>query len=226
MRFDRARQVTYLVTAMEQKPAAPIGRPRGFDRDAALQIALQLFWRHGYEGVSVSDLTRAIGIAPPSLYAAFGSKADLYREVLELYQRRPTAGAIRTFQQDGPIHDSVMALLRGAVRAATDPDYPAGCMVTAGLLYCGPEHEALAHTTADLRASRHAAITERLQRAIDEGELAPDSDAPTMARYLCALMQGIAIQARDGATAEQLQALVDMAMHCWPHCGNGGSSVT
>jgi AcrR family transcriptional regulator len=197
---------------MKEKYPSPTGRPRGFNRDAALATAMRLFWRHGYEGVSIADLTQAIGIAPPSLYAAFGSKAELYREVLELYQRRPTGGATVTFQQDGPIAERVDALLRNAVRAVTDPDYPAGCMVTSGLLVCGPEHADLADAIADLRKARCAAITERLQRAIDAGELPAEPPAPARARYLCAVMQGIAIQARDGASAEDLHGIVDLAM--------------
>ncbi len=136
--------------------------------------------------------------------------------MLALYQNRPTGTAIRAFQQDGPIREAVAALLRASVRAATDPDTPAGCMITAGLLYCGPEHAALASTMAELRQGRCTAIADRLQRAIDAGELPAGSDAPTMARHLCAVMQGIVIQARDGATAGQLQAVAEMTMRGWP----------
>jgi len=202
---------------MEQRAAhATIGRPRGFDREAALQTAMRLFWRHGYEGVSIADLTRAIGIAPPSLYAAFGSKAELYREVLALYQSRPTSQAMRSFQQDGPIRDRVAELLHATVVSATDPDTPGGCMVTAGLLYCAPEHAELAAATAELRQARCARITERLQRAIDAGELPAGADAATQARLLCAVLQGITIQARDGASAPQLHAVAAQAMRYWP----------
>jgi AcrR family transcriptional regulator len=200
---------------MEEKSAVMVGRPRGFDRDVALQTALELFWRHGYEGVSISDLTKAMGIAPPSLYGAFGSKAALYREALKLYQQRPTAVAIGAFQQDGPIRERVDALLRNTVRATTNPDHPAGCMITTGLLFCGSDIAELADTIAQLRAARCTAITARLQRAIDAGELPAGSGASGMARYLCAVMQGIAIQARDGASAEQLHAIVDVTMQNW-----------
>jgi TetR/AcrR family transcriptional regulator, copper-responsive repressor len=200
---------------MEGKSAATIGRPRGFDRDAALRIALELFWRHGYEGVSISDLTKAMGIAPPSLYGTFGSKAGLYREALKLYQQRSTASAIEAFQQDGPVREMIDAMLRNTVRATTDPSHPPGCMITTGLLSCGSEIAELADTIAALRAVRRTAITDRLQRAIDVGDLPAGSDASGMARYLCAVMQGISIQARDGASAEQLHAIVDMTMQNW-----------
>jgi AcrR family transcriptional regulator len=206
----------------EKSSPGSMGRPRGFDRDHALQIALQLFWRHGYEGVSIADLTQAIGIAPPSLYAAFGSKAELYREVIELYQRRPTGGAIATFQQDGPIAERLRDLLLHAVRAATDPAYPKGCMLTAGLLYCGAEHSDLADTVSHLRRARSSAITDRLQRAIDHGELPQQPSAAAMARYVSAVMQGISIQARDGATADELNEIVDLALRNWP----GGPPVS
>lgn len=176
---------------------------------------MDLFWRHGYEGVSIADLTRAMGIAPPSLYAAFGSKAALFREVLDLYQRRPAAGAIQTFQQDGPIGQAVATLLRDTIKAVADPNFPTGCMITAGLLHCGAEHAELADAIAELRATRRRRIAARLQRAIDEGELPPDADATGIARYLSAVMQGISIQAHDGASVDELNAVADLALQNW-----------
>lgn len=201
---------------MTTKSSAPVGRPCGFDREAALDTAMQLFWRHGYEGVSISDLTREIGVAPPSLYAAFGSKAELFRKVLELYLQRPASAALRAFTQDGPIRPAVELLLRNSVRAVTDPAYPPGCMIAAGLMQSGPDHIDLAETIAGLRKARCALIAARLQRAIDTGDLPPDTDPGAMARYLYAVTQGIAIQARDGAGPEELNAVVDMTMHNWP----------
>jgi AcrR family transcriptional regulator len=201
---------------MGAKPAVICGRPRGFDREAALWTALRLFWRHGYEGVSIADLTQAMGIAPPSLYAAFGSKAGLYREVLTLYQQRPGANSMVVLHQDGPIRERVDAMLRCSVRANTDPEFPAGCLITTGLLSCGEDHAELAGAMADLRAQRCESTRARLQRAVDDGELPADTDVAAQARYLCAVMQGIAVQARDGATAEELHALVDTTIKHWP----------
>jgi AcrR family transcriptional regulator len=201
---------------MEQKIASQPGRPRCFDRDAALATAMELFWRHGYEGVSIADLTRAMGIAAPSLYAAFGSKAALFREVLELYQRRPGAGVQMAFLEDGPIRERVAASLAVVVRACTEAGYPRGCMITTGLLTCGPDHAELAAALADLRHKRRAQMTDRLQRAIAAGDLPPEADAAALARYLSAVMQGLAIQARDGASAEELAATVDVVLRNWP----------
>jgi AcrR family transcriptional regulator len=201
---------------MEQKSATPGGRPRGFDRNDALQTAMMLFCKHGYEGVSIADLTKAMNIAPPSLYSAFGSKEALYREALALYQQRPGFEMLPEFQRDGPIRERVRTLLHDAVCAATDPDYPAGCMVTAGMLNCGAEHEALADTMSGLRTSRCTAIASRLQKAVETGDLPPGTDALALARYLSAVIQGIAIQARDGATADELFTVVDVAMDRWP----------
>jgi AcrR family transcriptional regulator len=201
---------------MEAKQIAALGRPRCFDRDAALQTALMLFSRHGYEGVSIADLTRAMGIAPPSLYAAFGSKAELYRAAVALYQQRPSGRAIQAFQEPGPIRERVETMMRHIAVAVTDPDTPLGCMVTAGLLYSGAEHADLAAGMASLRIKRCTTITDRLQQAVDDGELPQETDAPAMARYLVAVMQGMSIQARDGATAADLQAVVDMTIRNWP----------
>src|ERR1700710_2865629 len=111
---------------MTQKTATALGRPRGFDREAALQIAVKLFCKHGYEGVSIADLTTAMNISPPSLYAAFGGKEALFREALELYQQRPDLPHLAC---TGSVRDQIKALLYDTVRAATDPDFPAGCMV-------------------------------------------------------------------------------------------------
>jgi AcrR family transcriptional regulator len=197
------------------KTPAPRGRRREFDRDAALEKALILFWRHGYEGVSIADLTRAIGIAPPSLYAAFGDKAALYREVLSLYSSW-TEVSIKEFQRAGPIRDLIDELLRKTADAATDSSFPAGCLVTTGLLHTAPEHRSLAKRVADMRAARARAIADRIQIAINEGELPKTVNARSMADFLSAISQGIMLQARDGASRAELHAIVDTAMKALP----------
>ena len=216
MGLETLRQVLYLVITMnKQKTPVPRGRRREFDRSAALEKALVLFWRFGYEGVSIADLTSAIGIAPPSLYAAFGDKAALYREVLALYSSWAEV-SIKEFQREGPIRELVDDLLRKTADAATDPKFPAGCLVTTGLLHTAPEHRSLAKRVADMRTQRARAIADRLQKAIDAGELPKSVDARSMADFLSAISQGIMLQARDGALRSALHAIVDTAMKALP----------
>jgi AcrR family transcriptional regulator len=190
-----------------------LGRPRAFDREQALQIAVKLFCEHGYEGVSIADLTQAMNISPPSLYAAFGGKEALYREALASYQAHKNRLHI---ENSGSIRDQVDTLLRDTVRAVTEPGYPAGCMVTAGMLNCGAEYQSLASTLTELRNARCKEFTAKFEQAVALGELPPDTDTEAMSRYLAALIQGIAVQARDGATQAELFALVDVAMAYWP----------
>jgi TetR/AcrR family transcriptional regulator, copper-responsive repressor len=198
---------------MKSKPPTAAGRPREFDRDEALHVAMKLFCKHGYEGVSIADLTAAMNISPPSLYAAFGGKEALFREALALYQRRPD---LPQFAAKGTIREQIKELLYDTVRAATDPDYPAGCIVSAGMLACRPEHEELANSIADIRSARCDMIAGHLQEAVASGELPPEADTKAIGRYIMALAQGIAIQAHDGATAGELFALVDVALQRWP----------
>jgi len=216
MGLETLRQVLYLVITMnKQKTPVPRGRRREFDRSAALEKALVLFWRFGYEGVSIADLTSAIGIAPPSLYAAFGDKAALYREVLALYSSWAEV-SIKEFRREGPIRVLIDELLRKTADAATNPKFPAGCLVTTGLLHTAPEHRSLAKRVADMRTQRARAIADRLEKAIDAGELPKTVDARSMADFLSAISQGIMLQARDGASRSALHAIVDTAMKALP----------
>lgn len=162
---------------------------------------MRLFWRHGYEGVSINDLTDAIGIAPPSLYAAFGSKAGLYREALDRYGGLP--GALSDLGTDGTLDGTVSRLLRNAVNAVTDPGGEGGCMISTGMLQCAREHEELASDLADRRRGMHATIAGALARWLD------DDTAASLARYLVTVLQGLSIQARDGATRSDLDQVVD-----------------
>jgi len=188
---------------MEPDAKSRGGRPWTFDRDKAVETAMRLFWRHGYEGVSIGDLTKAIGIAPPSLYAAFGSKAGLYQEALNRYEESLGSLDLLPVASAATLAEAVRRLLEAAVRAVTDPDRERSCMVSSGMITCHPEHAALAR---DL-AARRDAMRERIAWA-----LRPFADAEEgrrLARHLTAVMQGISIQARDGATPAELQEIVE-----------------
>ena len=163
---------------------------------------MRLFWRNGYEGVSIADLTREIGVAPPSLYAAFGSKAGLYREALDCYEEKfgsldlPSPEAVS-------LPEAVRTLLEGAVRAVTHPDRERGCMVSSGMVAYHPEHAPLARDVA----GRRDAMREQIAAALRP--VSGADAAPRLARHLTAVMQGISIQARDGATQAELQEIVE-----------------
>ena len=173
--------------------------PRTFDRDAAVTTAMRLFWRHGYEGVSLSDLTGAIGIAPPSLYAAFGSKAGLYREALDHYATLP--GALDGLAAAVTLEAAVSGLLRAAIGAMTNSPTERGCMVSSGLLQCAARHDELA---LDL-AARRAAIHDTIAQALTRWLAAPAANR--LSAYLCAVLQGLSVQARDGSSREELDGI-------------------
>ena len=188
---------------MEPDAKSRGGRPWSFDRDRAVETAMRLFWRHGYEGVSIGDLTKAIGIAPPSLYAAFGSKAGLYREALARYEEGVGVLDMAPVGSAATLAEAVRRLLEGAAGAVTHPDRERGCMVSSGMIACHPEHESLARDPA----ARRDAMRERILHALLP--FADGDEARRLARHLAAVMQGISIQARDGATPAELQEIVD-----------------
>ena len=164
---------------------------------------MRLFWRHGYEGVSIGDLTKAIGIAPPSLYSAFGSKAGLYQEALNRYEGRTISLDAGLVASAATLAEAVRRLLETAVRSVTHPDRERGCMVSSGMIACHPEHATLAR---DL-AARRDAMRERIAQALEP--FAHAEEGRRLARHLAAVMQGISIQARDGATLAELQEIVE-----------------
>ncbi|MBY3081067.1 TetR family transcriptional regulator [Rhizobium leguminosarum bv. viciae] len=177
------------------------GGPRTFDRDQAVDVAMRLFWRHGYEGVSLNDLTSAIGVAPPSIYAAFGSKAGLYREALDRYfgPRGVQIGSNAT----ATLPDAVESMLRNAVDAVTDPAGERGCMVSSGMLQCAPEHAALASELTGRRREMRETISKAFLRWLDQDR------AAALARLVTTIMQGLSVQARDGATRQELYQVVN-----------------
>ncbi|KAA3509266.1 TetR/AcrR family transcriptional regulator [Agrobacterium rosae] len=180
------------------------GGPRTFDRDQAVDTAMRLFWRHGYEGVSLNDLTSAIGIAPPSIYAAFGSKTGLYREALDRYfePRGVQIGSPASMS----LTEAIDRMLRNAVDAVTDPAGELGCMISSGMIQCAPDHAALAAELSERRREMRDAISTGLQRWLDHDR------AGSLARFLATILQGLSVQARDGATREQLYQVVSEAV--------------
>lgn len=194
------------------------GRPRGFDREAALETATRLFWRKGYAATSVSDLTEAMGIGSPSLYAAFGSKEGLYAEALRHYGERYEALVWGNFRAAATAREAVAALLMDSAAALTGScgqNDPLGCMVT--LSAVGSEgHAELGERVRAARALAVTRVEERLGQAVSDNELGADTNVPGLARLIVAVQNGMSIMARDGASRAELEAVARHAMRAWP----------
>lgn len=191
------------------------GRPRGFDRDAALEKAMRVFWERGYEATSISDLTTVMGINSPSLYAAFGSKEALFREAVALYGTTEGAVTRQALTNEATARDAVEAILRGNAINYAKPDLPSGCMVVLAATNYTKQNSEIGEFTANLRRSDAADLTARLSRGVADGELPPDTDVGRIAAFYNTVLYGLSIQARDGATLDELQSIVDCAMSGW-----------
>ncbi|MGW6567903.1 TetR/AcrR family transcriptional regulator [Streptomyces sp. NPDC054975] len=190
------------------------GRPRSFDRLTALEQATMAFWEHGYETTSVADLTRAMGISAPSLYAAFGDKKALFEEVVEAYAVSYGAYGGRALAEEPTARGALGRMLREAAGLFTDPSHPRGCLMISAATNCS--NAEVEQALRERRARNLAAFEERIRRALDTGELPADTDAGTLARLYGAVLQGMSQQARDGATKEELEAVAEAAMRSWP----------
>jgi AcrR family transcriptional regulator len=204
------------MNAMKIIERRPRGRPRLLDREQALEAALQLFWRHGYEGTSIADLTAAMGVTPPSLYAAFGSKDALYSAALDRYEASYGGYAARALAEEPRVRDAVARMLREAVAVYTASQEPLGCMLATGAVMCAPEHKDVTADLARRRGSVTAMVKDRFDRAVAEGELAPSTDTAALAAYYAAVIQGLSIQARDGVGRQVLEAIAATALRAWP----------
>jgi AcrR family transcriptional regulator len=192
------------------------GRPRSFDVDRALDRALQVFWRKGYEGASLPELTRAMGINRPSMYAAFGNKAALFRKVLDRYAQGPAHYVCAAIE--APTAREVFErILRGAVKMAADPRNPKGCLNIQGALACGSSAEAMRKELIARRARGQEALRQRFERAKEEGDLPSHVDAADLARYVTTVIYGLSVQAVSGASAEDLRRIGDMALRVFPN---------
>jgi AcrR family transcriptional regulator len=192
-----------------------MGRPREFDPDQALERALRIFWRSGYEGASMADLTEAMGITKPSLYAAFGNKEELFRKALDRYVDGP-GGYVQVALAKPTAHEVVEHLLYQAADAVTDPENPPGCLAVQGALCCGEAAETIKQELMSRRANGEDNLRKRFARAITEGDLPKGSDAADLARYISAVVQGMAVQAAGGVSREQLRKIAEMTLRTWP----------
>lgn len=196
-------------------PPTPKGRPRAFDAEVALERALELFWRHGYEGTSLSDLTAAMGINRPSLYAAFGNKEQLFRLALDRYLNGPAA-CIGEALKEPTARQVAERMLRGVVEQMSDPQRPKGCMVVQAALSSGSEAATIREALAAHRNEARAALRRRFEKAITAGDLPAGTDAGGLAGYLMAVIHGLAVQSASGLSPRELKAIAEVALQHWP----------
>jgi AcrR family transcriptional regulator len=186
------------------------------DRQVGLEVAARLFRERGYEGASIADLTQAMGVTPPSLYAAFSSKEELFRQALDYYVAHESQRQFDALQADMPAFEALAFYLHDVAQRVSDPGKPRGCIVSTGLLHHAPESECVARALAARREASIQALKARLERARREGELPGDSDADALARFYAAVAQGMSAQACDGADTQTLNRLADVALSAWP----------
>lgn len=191
------------------------GRPRAFDPDTALDKALEVFWNKGYEGATLPDLTAAMGINRPSLYATFGNKEELFRKALERY----TEGTNSTMQEAlaQPTAKEVAATLLHAVAgSACAASQPRGCLLVLGALVGNQETEPIRQELESRRRANEILLRERFERARREGDLPGHADPANLARFVTTVQHGLTVQAVSGATATEQQGVVAIALHSWP----------
>lgn len=192
-----------------------IGRPREFDVDEALEAALQVFWRKGYEGASMAELTASMGITRPSLYAAFGNKEELFRKALDRYVDGP-GGYTKLALQQPTARAVVEQLLFGAADAVTDPSCPPGCLAVQGALTCGIAAESVKQELVARRCSGEDDLRLRFKRAQREGDLPDDANPADLSKYISTVLQGMAVQATNGASRTDLRKIAEMTLKGWP----------
>jgi AcrR family transcriptional regulator len=197
-----------------------MGRPREFDTDEALDRALDLFWRRGFAETSLSDLTEALGVTRPSLYAAFGNKDDLFRKVLDRYSSGPARFIDKAFRA-GTAAATVSRLLRGAARFHGDPSTPPGCLMVHGALAGGAGSEAARRETRKRREDLTRRLGDRLREAQRDGELPGKADPRALALYVVAVLRGMAVEAAGGAGAGELRRIAETALKGWPGAARG-----
>jgi len=192
------------------------GRPRTFDPDTALRQALDVFWERGYEGTSLNDLAQAMGIASASIYACFGSKEELFRKVMALYGTTSGEPPRRALGEQPITRTAIHAMLRATADQITGEDTPHYCMLILAAPTGAVENHSVREFLADRRRDMYATIKDRLARGVTDGDLtAPPASLDAIARYYTTVVQGLSIQARDGATRAELEEVITCAMTAW-----------
>lgn len=192
------------------------GRPREFDRETALRVALEMFWKRGFEPTSVADLCTAMDIKPPSLYATFGNKAALFLEAVRHYEDVYWKDVSVRFQEERDIYKAVRDFFRDAARILLSPDTPCGCMVVLAAVNIAEDEKDIIASIREMRLDTKRMFAERLRQAISDGQIPADTDVPSLAGALNALLEGLSLQARDNIFQSELMAMAAHAVRMLP----------
>ena len=194
------------------------GRPRNFDPDMALDRALEVFWRHGFQAASLADLTAAMGLSKPSLYAAFGDKESLYLQALERYVALQVAQHVAIFDTEPDVRCALEKFLRTMAALLTDPSLPCGCLIVNGMADCGMDSTPPAIEQALRKAVQgsEARLHRQFIRAQRDGQLSSDINASDLAAFFTSLLVGLGVLAKSGAKRAKLDAVIGAAMNAWP----------
>ncbi|GAB3298597.1 TetR family transcriptional regulator [Epidermidibacterium keratini] len=191
------------------------GRPRGFDRDAALLTATRLFWARGYDGTSLSDLTAAMGISPSSFYAAFGDKKSLFAETVQGYMQRYTAIYIEAVRSP-TAREAAERILRDSVDEFTDENRPMSCLVVSAAIQGGSETIDVRRTLEEHQRALETVLAERIEQDKVSGALDNGLDTAVLTGWVRTVWEGLSNQSNAGVAREQLQEIVTLAMRAWP----------
>lgn len=204
--------------------ANSVGRPRAFDSDLALEKALNVFWRKGYDGTSLADLTEAMGINKPSLYSAYGNKEQLFLKAIDLYESRPCSSFLPALEK-ATAYEVAEYMLLGAANSLADDSHPQGCVIVQGALSCSDAAESIKEALIAKRLEGEAKLTARFIQAIEEGDLPSSADPAALARYLGTVMQGMTIQTTNGSCAEKLREVAELALLAFPRQHTQGNKA-
>lgn len=189
----------------------PAGRPRSFDRDAALKKAMHVFWAKGFEGTTMMDLVEAIGVKAPSVYAAFGNKDAIFEESIALYLNIIAEGPLRELKGED-VFKAVENSLCSSIELFTSPENPSSCLIMSGAINCAPENKRHEEKLKQHRQLYKDVVKERFDLALKNGQLKSSTNVTTLAEYVLTVVQGFAIRAKDGASKDDLLASCKIAL--------------
>jgi AcrR family transcriptional regulator len=211
----KANIKTIRSTNIAESPKRDRGRPREFDRGQALEKAMRLFWSRGYDAISMADLRAELGITQASLYAAFGSKEQLFHEAVELYRQTAGFSTTAALATGANAREAIRAMLQAAADTFSAPDAPGGCLLILGATNCPIESKSVQDHLLSIRREISQSILDRLKWGQHDGDVPTTASLTALTAYFSTVLHGLALQSRDGASRRMLTQVVEIAMAGW-----------